>query len=1133
MGRLNYTNRLTPQRPPRTMLTQTQSKRIPPGTACKSALRDPVVELDITGKALGNEGFLDLANALITSLEYDGEQGKVLQLEELCLKANGLDAACLPALAHIVSLAAHDLRDLDLSDNHFFIASPEDANAWELFLRSFAQCCMLRRIDLNGSPLGSKAFEVLARVYSRESSIDLLSEDEYDNSVPNGTSSRRSTIGETESLDRCTRALSLGSVTDAHTNDQRGASTIDSKVANGRRHASKFPETLGHSALPDLSDVYLTTQGLRSVPYLVFSETEINDAGALHLSYVLSCHHHPDRLLRYVPPTKASQHLQQMEHYDNHTGCQGIIYLPNTGFSGPGFKMLELSESARSSLFDDDRPPSSPDLSRDQVRKTSNSRKFSATHAYTSTTATGARRRSGTKGELDDMTDTEAIKIELDRARSRIQGETLKDAGVQSNDLWRTTLRMLVLCRILRPLQRVQTEAPPPEEPKPIPPQPTLNLDFPTIPKPTKPFVGYLDPFAPSLTAKVVNQPSTPKSKKPLPKLKTATPSPLSLAANSPTSASPKTGMFDTKPYRSDLPGGLSEEVWARIMADCLDAHRYMSERQQQAVLRWAVDRKTLAREMESLVLCFHYPAWSLYSSMAQTNDYSNLEVNKPPPHSDLEVGYKPQHLKEDYSTLQANRPELSLYDTHKESTRPWQPSPNSSTSAPEKVNNYAPAGSDKAHRTICGVKRKTFWIVLVVSMVIIAAVIGGVVGGTVGHKHKNKSTTTQKTGPGNASQANAPQTPPSSKLLNATRIASAGWNDTQQILQQRVYLQGKDNKVWELAWNSSANVWFTSSEAVAQAKAGSPLAAAVSYQSLYTQLNLYYVNNAGELLQMNTTDYKNWDINPVRTSNGSTAKPASDSSLAATWYKYTTCADCSENAFVAYQSADDGSFQLVNASMSGNVQHRTIPGNPISGSGSTFDLQWRSTTLANLRLGYQLQSGQIASAFWNGTIDQWKASESADTTFPYVSTTLKAPLTSFNFGRGAPVAVPDYLFVLSAGNNGVAVTSWDNSDPHNTHWATPQSPPSIQRVSPLSPLAANGAGHVFAMMDGVVKEFVVGEDGVTWTVHSTQSETIQPFDQYKWDDGTHQSEVVALSWIDSHQEKTLKQMKRHMAGAG
>ncbi|KAL9576571.1 MAG: hypothetical protein Q9212_006991 [Teloschistes hypoglaucus] len=253
-------------------------------------------------------------------------------------------------------------------------------------------------------------------------------------------------------------------------------------------------------------------------------------------------------------------------------------------------------------------------------------------------------------------------------------------------------------------------------------------------------------------------------------------------------------------------------------------------------------------------------------------------------------------------------------------------------------------------------------------------------------------------------------------------------------------------------------------------------------------------MNDAGELLQMNTSDYKTWDTNPVKTPNGLIAKPASDTSLAATWYKFTTCADCSENAFVAYQNADSGNFQLVNASTtSGEVRYTTIPGNPFSGSGSTFDLSWRSTTMANLRLGYQLQSGQIASAFWNGTIDKWQTWESAKETSSYVSTTLRAPLAAFTFGRGAPVAVPDHLFVLSSGNNssssgnGVAVNWWDNSDRADTRWRSHENPIAMQKVDALSPLVANGVpGHVFAMQGGVVKEFKVVEDGmnvVRWSL--------------------------------------------------
>ncbi|KAL8718500.1 MAG: hypothetical protein Q9225_004368 [Loekoesia sp. 1 TL-2023] len=449
--------------------------------------------------------------------------------------------------------------------------------------------------------------------------------------------------------------------------------------------------------------------------------------------------------------------------------------------------------------------------------------------------------------------------------------------------------------------------------------------------------------------------------------------------------------------------------------------------------------------------------------------------------YSDLEVGQSPRKPEESYSTLQVNKPNLTQWDTKKELARPYDPL---DASAPEKVEEYLTTDSHytpKSAPTICGLRRKTFWLIFVLSIVVVAAIIGGAIGGTVGQDHQDHQKATSSLN--SSLPESAPDVPSASQLLESTTLATAAWNDTSGTLQQRLYVQANDNNIWELSWNSEAKRWATSSETVAQAKPGSPLAAAVAYKGHTNQLNLYYINNVGELMQMNTTDYKQWDTNPVRTSTGAVAKPANDSSLTATWYRYTLCADCSYNAFVAYRDSASGKFQVVNASTSGEVQHITLPSNPLPGSASTFNLLWRSATLANLRLGYQLESGQIASTVWNGTANTWKASETSDQTGQYSTTSLRAPLTSFNFGSGAPAAVPDYLFVLSSGKNGVAVDWWDNHDRNSAHWGTPQSPAVMQRVRSLSPIAANGAGHVFAFEDGVVKEFTVEADGTTWTL--------------------------------------------------
>ncbi|KAL8728774.1 MAG: hypothetical protein Q9181_005218 [Wetmoreana brouardii] len=604
MGRLNYTNRKTDGLKLGQIIAKDLTKRIPPGTASKSAFRDPVVELDVTGRALGQDGFQEMADALIKSLQYNGEQGKVLLLEELCLKTNGLNAACLPALAQIIRLAAAELRDLDLSDNCFLINSIQEADAWEDFLEAFADCCTLRRIDLSGNAIGQKAFEVLARVYSREPSMELLLDDDLETTLHSGPSSRRGTLGGTDTLQRHTGNLSLGSASEASADEGQTSAAVDHKVEHGIRHGWSTPTFVrGQFGVSDLAHIYTATRGLRSIPYMIFSNIGLNDA---------------ERLLRHVPSTKASHHIQQMDYYDNKTGCQGIVYLPNSEISSPGIKMLELSENVRVSLLNDDQPPPSPEYPRAHSRKTSTARKPSATHASPYTTASGPRRRSGTRGELEELTECEAVKVELDRARSRIQGETLKEAGVQSHDLWWSSLQMLVFCRTLCPLRQGNEPqaSPKPQQVEPGAAEPAHDPDFPTLPKSRKPFVGYLDPFSPPLTAENTNAPVTPKSKKPLPKLKTATPSPLSLATTSPTSASPKTGMQQPNHYRSDLLFGFSEAAWARIIAYHVSAHRYMSERQQCSVLKWAVDRRTLAREMESLGKPESVQIWKVLEGM-------------------------------------------------------------------------------------------------------------------------------------------------------------------------------------------------------------------------------------------------------------------------------------------------------------------------------------------------------------------------------------------------------------------------------------------------------------------------------------------------------------------------------------
>lgn len=197
-----------------------QLKRIPPAAGHKAALRDPCVELDVSGKILTDSGFNEVAQALGTTIEFAGAHGEVIKLEELCLRDNQLTVSSLVPLAKVIALAACDLRDLDLSDNLISIITKEDAEAWELFLKSFSRCCVLRRVDLGGNVLGPKAFEVFARIYGNEEPLDLLSTSPHaeDEVAPiNGS------VG-IDGLEQGMRRMSIASEVDAFTSDTEDTS---------------------------------------------------------------------------------------------------------------------------------------------------------------------------------------------------------------------------------------------------------------------------------------------------------------------------------------------------------------------------------------------------------------------------------------------------------------------------------------------------------------------------------------------------------------------------------------------------------------------------------------------------------------------------------------------------------------------------------------------------------------------------------------------------------------------------------------------------------------------------------------------------------------------------------------------
>lgn len=363
----------------------------------------------------------------------------------------------------------------------------------------------------------------------------------------------------------------------------------------------------------------------------------MTEACALHLSYVVVSHNFPEQLVARVPPAKAGPPQHQLEVYDNASGCRGLIYLPNDKLGSAGSRVLELAELAREGILaeayqevthEDLKSPTIPASALRRVSDVRPSPSFSATpgRRRSATSATGSEH--GARNASSGTASTE-----LDRARSRIQGNVLRDFGAPSVDLWRASLKMLTLSRaiLLSAAEMIRHEhvkevesyqiiqSPPPAQPirptqllvQPLWPAfqtETADNAFPPLPSSAM-RAGMAPPrhSEPTpLKAGNPNHPVTPRhvhrrKKSVNPKAHLSGVEPFACADTNVLAPRAAKATSEQQPYRSGLPYGFSEYVWMQIISNMGGAGGIVNITQQRSILRWAMDRTTLVRERETL----------------------------------------------------------------------------------------------------------------------------------------------------------------------------------------------------------------------------------------------------------------------------------------------------------------------------------------------------------------------------------------------------------------------------------------------------------------------------------------------------------------------------------------------------
>ena len=238
---------------------------------------------------------------------------------------------------------------------------------------------------------------------------------------------------------------------------------------------------------------------------------------------------------------------------------------------------------------------------------------------------------------------------------------------------------------------------------------------------------------------------------------------------------------------------------------------------------------------------------------MPQRDFYSAPEVgqliDQGQVYGTLEIGQQPDRPQV-YSTLESRQPDLSLFDTYKQSTTA-SPQPEISDASPRIPNHLDSNDSNILAGKDRGPRKRARWILVGVGifMIIAGAAIGGGVGGT-SHRSINSAAASDQAPSSKATNISSSSSSYSSivsgasisttstassfptptaklntTLLNGTNLASLVWV-LNGVTQYRVWYQTEDNMIREVGKNDTGNQWYISGQSHGPAKSGSPIAA-------------------------------------------------------------------------------------------------------------------------------------------------------------------------------------------------------------------------------------------------------------------------------------------------------------------
>ncbi|KAK2739738.1 hypothetical protein FQN55_009328 [Onygenales sp. PD_40] len=582
MVKLNYTGRKVQGVKVGQAVSKDLKKRIPPGTGARAAARDPHVEIDLTGKELTDDGFASFVGDLINCIQYrDGDHPNgTVRLTELVLKGNKLTVASMKMLGAVVALSGDCLTYLDVSENCISVASRLEREVWKGFLEAFQGCYHLKKIDISGNPLGGGGFDVFARVYT-QSDLDFVEP------LANGGSNDHADASGMAEINASLKSVNLGSGKENRKPVGNGTATSRNE-GNHQDVLKPLGVHIDKEVQPADDSHYASARGLRSVPYLVFSNACTTNACAFHLWNITLSHREPDKLLQFLPPGKS------MAPADHLNADNGIIYTPCEGLHALGKRLLELGGEYRMKISEidaDETEVLDPDQELEESEIT-------------------RQRQLRKKHE-----------IEMERVKNRLLLDVIKTDGVTSVDLWIVSFKMMRVARAILLDDK--------DKPKPYVPADETNIPeepFPTI---MEPYPAIFDPDGDGFTedfptiqealsypngVSALSTVETPTKHKTQPRRTSA--ASRNVASNRRDSTATAKKVVPNAGSKEVGRFGLPMDLWRRIIADAMGATEILNVEQQMNVLRYASDWRAIKQELRIRGGTEYEQIWKILSSM-------------------------------------------------------------------------------------------------------------------------------------------------------------------------------------------------------------------------------------------------------------------------------------------------------------------------------------------------------------------------------------------------------------------------------------------------------------------------------------------------------------------------------------